>query len=188
MKLPLVPYTGAERRLGSRRIAAGEARSVVIRQRHAAPVERVWQACTDPDRINRWFIPPQGDLRPGGTFHLPGNASGQILRCSAPSLLTLTWAYGDKPDSEVELRLSGDGAETVLELEHATVSDETLVELAIGWEMALDFLGMFLRGELPDVPVPKESEFTPTPEMMQLAGERAQAWTAAVAADTGSGT
>ena len=172
---PVVPHTATERQLGHRRIALGEARSVVIRQRHAAPIDAVWRACTDPNRINRWFIEPSGDLRPGGTFSLTGNASGEILRCEPPRLLTLTWAYGDKPDSEVELRLSEQSGSTVLELEHATVSDEMLIEVAIGWEMSLDFLGMFLRGELPDEPIPETADFQPTPEMMQLAQERGQA-------------
>jgi uncharacterized protein YndB with AHSA1/START domain len=186
VKVPLIPYTGTERGLGHRQIAAGGARSVVISQRHSASIERVWRACTDPNGINRWFIPPQGDLRPGGTFHLPGNASGTILRCTAPTLLTLSWVYGDKPDSEVELRLSADGDETRLELEHATVSDETLVELAIGWEMALDFLGMFLRGDLPDEPIPDTGDFQPTPEMMKLAEERAHTWGTVIAGDAGN--
>jgi uncharacterized protein YndB with AHSA1/START domain len=175
-----VPDQETERELGRRDIALGPARSVVIRQRYAAPIDAVWQACTAPDRLNRWFIEPKGDLREGGTFSLYGNADGDILRCAAPHQLRLTWHYEGKADSEVELRLAEDGDLTVLELEHATTVDDALVELAIGWEMALDFLALYLRGDLPDTPIPETADFEPPPEMMRLAGERAETWGALV--------
>ncbi|WP_158566219.1 SRPBCC family protein [Micromonospora craterilacus] len=179
---PVASGQPTERVLGQRSIPAGEARSIIIRQRYDAPIEEVWSACTDPNRINRWFIEPKGDLRQGGTFALQGNAHGDILRCEPPRRLTLGWIYGDKPDSEVELRLSEEGTGTLLELEHATVSDEMLVEVAVGWEMALDFLGMFLRGDLSGGPIPEDAaaEFEPSPEMMRIAQERAETWAALV--------
>ena len=68
--------TETHREIGRRRIAAGEARTALIRRRYDAPIEDVWDACTDPNRINRWFLPVSGDLRVGGTFSLEGNASG----------------------------------------------------------------------------------------------------------------
>ncbi|GIJ34838.1 SRPBCC family protein [Verrucosispora sp. WMMD703] len=183
---PVASGQPTERLIGRRSIPAGDARSVIIRQRYDAPVEEVWSACTDPNRINRWFIEPKGELRQGGTFDLPGNAHGDILRCEPPRLLTLSWIYGDKPDSEVELRLSEDGSGTLLELEHATVSDLMLIEVAVGWEMALDFLSMFLRGDLPGAPVPEDAaeEFEPSPEMMRIAQERGQTWAALVNAES----
>jgi uncharacterized protein YndB with AHSA1/START domain len=113
-----------QREVGSRRIAAGEARTALMRWRYGAPIEDVWDACTDPDRISRWFVKPTGDLRPGGTFSLEGNASGEILRCEPPRLLTVTWSYPGRPVDEVEVRLSpSEDGGTVLELEHASVAD-----------------------------------------------------------------
>ena len=47
--------TELHREVGRRRIAAGEARTAVLRRRYDAPIEDVWEACTEPDRINRWF-------------------------------------------------------------------------------------------------------------------------------------
>ena len=46
------------REVGCRRIGAGEARSALMRRRYDAPIEDVWDAITDPDRIGRWFLKP----------------------------------------------------------------------------------------------------------------------------------
>ena len=51
------------RRVGTRVLEAGEARTVIISQVYAAPVADVWDACTNPGRIPRWFVPVSGDLR-----------------------------------------------------------------------------------------------------------------------------
>lgn len=179
---------GTERAIGRRQIPAGEARSVVIRRRYDAPIEDVWQACTDPMRINRWFLPVSGDLRPGGTFQLEGNAGGEILRCEAPHLLTVSWVYGDRPVDEVEVRLSQDeSGDTLLELEHATVSDTVLSDeesglwgVGVGWELPLAIgLTAYLRGEIPDGP--PEEWFMSTFDVEALAAECGQAWSSVVA-------
>lgn len=136
----------------------------------------------------RWFLPVSRDLREGGTFHLEGNASGEIVRCDPPRLLKLTWVYGDRPVDEVELRLSAsdDGTATMLEIEHATVTmqaewDGQLLDvipgLGVGWELPLTVgLPRYLRGELPDAPVAEW--FQPKPEDMQLAERAGQTWAA----------
>jgi uncharacterized protein YndB with AHSA1/START domain len=175
-----------EREVGHRRIGAGEGRSIVIRRRCAAPIEDVWVACTQPDRLDRWFLRVAGDLHQGGRFSLEGNASGEIVRCDPPRELHLTWVYGERPVDEVWLRLApGPDGDTRLELEHATVS--TLVEaqgrlvdvipgLGQGWELPL-VLGLprYLRGELPDVPATEWFEFTP--EVMEIAARTNDLWT-----------
>jgi hypothetical protein len=81
--------TETHREGGRRRIAAGEARTALIRRRYDASIEDVWEACTDPDRMGRWFIKPKGDLR-GGTFSLEGNA-----RRRDPPVRATTPAQGD---------------------------------------------------------------------------------------------
>jgi hypothetical protein len=87
----------------------------------------------------------------------------------------------------VELRLSlGEDGETVLEIEHATVS--TLVEwdgqlldvipgVGAGWELPLTYsLPLYLRGELPDRPASEWYE--PTAEHEELAARFSEAWAA----------
>ena len=51
------------RSVGTRPLAAGEARTVTISQTYDAPIDDVWDACTNPERIPRWFLPVSGDLR-----------------------------------------------------------------------------------------------------------------------------
>ncbi|MFL5515988.1 MAG: SRPBCC family protein [Gemmatimonadales bacterium] len=190
--------TETHREVGRRRIAAGEARTALLRRRYDAPIEDVWEACTDPERLNRWFLPVTGDLRVGGTFTLAGNASGEILRCEPPRLLTVTWVYGDWPVDEVELRLvPGEADDTMLELEHASVSGpvewegqmlDVIPGVGVGWELPLTYaLTKYLRGELPDAPAAEWYE--PGPEDEEFANRIGQAWAALVAAaDTASHT
>jgi uncharacterized protein YndB with AHSA1/START domain len=186
---------GTDREIGRRRIAAGEARTALIRRRYGAPLADVWGVCTEPDRIGRWFLRPTGDLRPGGTFALEGNASGEILRCEPPHRLALSWVYGDRPADEVELRLcTAEDGGTALQLEHATVTGlvewdgrllDVLPDVGVGWEMALFALGVYLRGELPDDDT--TAAFAEAPKVQDLAGRRGQAWADLVEAvvDTG---
>lgn len=106
------------REIGNSPVATGEGRSLLLRRSYDAAIEDVWDACTTPDRISRWLAPITGDLRPGGTFQLEGNAAGQILHCEEPHLLKVTWAMGEGMVTEVEVRLSrGPDSDTVLELE-----------------------------------------------------------------------
>jgi uncharacterized protein YndB with AHSA1/START domain len=146
------------RSTGEGRLPAGEARTVTLRREYDAPVEDVWDAITDPDRIGRWFLPVTGDLRLGGTYQLKGNAGGEIRRCEPPRLLQVTWVMGPPPGEEdnslVEVKLSpGAAGHTVLELEHIAVVPPDMWEqfgpgaVGVGWELALVGLAMHLSTE-----------------------------------------
>jgi uncharacterized protein YndB with AHSA1/START domain len=173
------------REIGSRPIAAGQARSVLMRRSYDAPIEDVWEACTDPNRMNRWFLQVTGDLREGGSYQLEGNASGEILRCEPPRLLAVTWVYPGHPASEVELRLSpGAGGDTVLELEHAIPVDDFPAEargVGPGWEPALFALELYLRGELPDALASEWRAGEPPPEVVELINQSLRIWADLVA-------
>lgn len=166
------------REVGLRPVEGGEGVGVLMRRSYSAPVEDVWDAVTDPERMRRWFMPVSGDLRVGGNFQLEGNASGEILGCEPPHLLRVTFGG---PTSIVELRLSPDGDETVLELEH-TVPLEIAQSVAgalfvgPGWDGALMGLGLYLEGEAPADPVAAAS----SPEAQAFSKESVDAWTAVV--------
>src|SRR6185503_16551777 len=83
------------REVGEGRIAAGEGRAVRLRRTYQAPIEDVWDAVTNPERITRWFLPISGDLRLGGSYQFEGNAGGTILACERPNRLQVTWVFGD---------------------------------------------------------------------------------------------
>jgi uncharacterized protein YndB with AHSA1/START domain len=168
------------RTIGRRRIANGDGRSVVLRRSYDATVEDVWDACSDPDRLKRWFGSVSGDLRLGARFQIEGNAGGEILRCEPPRLLAVSWVYGDNPADEVELRLTpGADGTTVLELEHAAAPGTAgdLAGVGVGWDLTLLALGMHLAGQAVD-PTGMEQ----TPEYRRFVVLTSTAWGAALEA------
>jgi uncharacterized protein YndB with AHSA1/START domain len=171
------------REIGTRPVATGEGRSLLLRRTYDAPVEDVWSACTEPERIGRWLAPVAGDLRLGGTFQLENNAGGTILRCEAPRLVKVTWELGEGMPTEVEVRLSpGDGGRTVFELEHAApaeIVDEMVrtygpggtIGLGGGWDLTLLGLDLHLRGTTFD-----PATWQDTPEAKEFATRSCHAW------------
>src|SRR4028119_1712072 len=69
------------RHVGNRVLEAGEARTLTISQTYDASVEDLWDACTNAERIPRWFLPVTGDLEVGGRYQLEGNAGGEVVGC-----------------------------------------------------------------------------------------------------------
>jgi uncharacterized protein YndB with AHSA1/START domain len=162
---------------------SGAARTVVLRRTYDAAIADVWDAITSADRISRWFLPITGDLRPGGTYQLKGNAGGEIKRCDPPTLLRVTWTMGEGPEpSEVQVRLSPGGPDTTeLELEHTAVVDEAFWgqfgpgAVGVGWDLALLGLGMHLRGD----EIGDHSEFEQSDEARRFMTDSSSAWAAA---------
>jgi len=178
-----------EREVGSGRIAAGEGRAIRLRRTYDAPIDDVWDALTDPDRITRWFLPISGDLRLGGRYQFEGNAGGEIVACERPNRLRVTWVYGESTDpadvSEVELRLAATGGDTTtLELEHtAIVPDDRWDEygpgaVGVGWDGGLLGLSLHLRGGSIEDPVAWQL----SDEGRQFHTRSSEAWGAANAA------
>jgi uncharacterized protein YndB with AHSA1/START domain len=132
---------------------AAPAHVVELRRALAAPVVDVWSACTDPERVRRWFLPLSGDLRPGGRFQLEGNAGGAIASCEPPHRLQLTWQFGDTEPSLVSLELTATAKDTTeLVLRHTVPDDDHWAQfgpgaVGVGWEGALSGLAAFLAGE-----------------------------------------
>ena len=152
----------ARRAVGEGRVPAGTGRSVRLTRDYDAPIEEVWDAITNPERLGRWFLPISGEFRVGGQYQLEGNAGGTILECDQPTRLKVSWDMGPAPagSSEVELRLTpADGGDTRFELVHtAIVPDEMWDEygpgaVGVGWDGGLLGLSLHLRGGSVDDPI-----------------------------------
>ncbi|MEO3868316.1 SRPBCC family protein [Nonomuraea sp. B12E4] len=164
----------------ARRELSGDRRKhLVLSRRYDAEIEDVWQACTDAERLARWFLPVSGDLKVGGKYQLEGNAGGEILQCEPPELLRVTWLFGADPGfSEVEVRLSADGDGTLLELSHtADVPEEMWSQFGpgatgVGWDLALLGLGVHLSGSAPI----DENTFHETEEGRAFITASSRAW------------
>lgn len=155
----------------------GARKVVELRRSYDADVADVWDACTNPERIPRWFLPISGDLRLGGRFQLEGNAGGEIKECDPPQRLAVTWEYGGDV-SFLYLDLAGNNGATELRLRHAaTVNDHWDTygpgAVGVGWDLTLLGLAAYLPG---GAAVPKGM---PPPEVMRRS---AQDWGAAHAA------
>lgn len=143
-----------DREVGSRTVPDGEARTVLLRRVYDAPVEDVWNACTDPGRLSRWLTPVSGTLEAGGHYELEGGTAGDILRCEPPRLLRVSWRVGDAPEfSEVEVRLAPEGdGRTRFELEQAAVVPPEVWEpfgpgaFGVTWDLTALALGFELSG------------------------------------------
>jgi uncharacterized protein YndB with AHSA1/START domain len=145
------------RETGKKGIPAGEGRTVRLQRDYDAPIEDVWDALTNPERIGRWFLPISGDYRLGGRYQFEGNAGGEIVACERPNRLKVTWVYGEMASdvdvSELEVRLAAlDAGATRLELEHAAVVPEDRWDeygpgaVGVGWDMGLLGLTLHLSG------------------------------------------
>jgi uncharacterized protein YndB with AHSA1/START domain len=130
----------------------------VFTRTYETTVEDLWDACTNPERLRRWYTTVTGDLRVGGTFQQVQMGSGTIVVCDAPQQLKLSLGSGA---DEIVLRLSPgpeDGTAT-LELQHATTLDtheiggqmyDAIFCMGGGYYPRLLALDLHLRGTLPD--------------------------------------
>lgn len=109
-----------------------------------------WDALTNKERIPRWFLPIEGELKLGGRYQLVGNAGGTITVCEPPRHLALTWSMKPEEPSWVDIRLEPAGEDrTKLTLEHTAHVDEKLWAqwgpggVGIGWDLGL--LGLYMH-------------------------------------------
>ncbi|HUG32427.1 MAG TPA: SRPBCC family protein [Acidimicrobiia bacterium] len=157
MKDLIDAMSSIRRAVGEGKLPAGDAHVVTASRTYAAPIDDVWDALTNPERIPRWFLPIQGEMRVGGTYQFEGNAGGEIRECEPPRRLLVTWVMGepgpeDSSIVEVLLGPTGEG-ETALKLEHTAVVPEEMWEqygpgaVGVGWDLGLLGLGVHLAGE-----------------------------------------
>ena len=183
--------SSVDRRIGSRTLAAGEARTLTVSRVYDTPPDDLWDACTNPERIARWFLPISGDLRPGGRYQIQGNASGTIERCEPPHSVDATWEYGGET-SWIEIRLTPEAeGRTRFALEHiAHVADELWIQygpgaVGVGWDQSVLGLALYLAGG-EDLPARDEIEAWQTSEVgRRFAALSSERWAeASIAAGT----
>jgi uncharacterized protein YndB with AHSA1/START domain len=174
--------SAVQRRVGSRVLEAGEARVVTISQVYPTDVDDLWDACTNPERIPRWFLPVKGELKLGGHYQLEGNAGGTVERCDPPTGFDATWEFGGGV-SWIEVRLSPEGDGARFQLEHIAHVDDHWREygpgaVGIGWDLAFRGLAKHITtGAALD---PKaEIDWMSTPEGTRFMQLSSAAWCAA---------
>jgi len=107
---------------------------VAVIQRIAAPREIVFSYLIDPARFVLWMgLRAELDARPGGQYQIrvgPDNvASGQYQVVEPPRRIVFTWGWEGSAtvppgSTTVEVLLTEDGEDTILELRHRGLPDE----------------------------------------------------------------
>jgi uncharacterized protein YndB with AHSA1/START domain len=166
-----------------------EVRTVTLTQTYASDVDDVWDACTNAERIPRWFLPVTGDLRLGGRYQLEGNAGGVVEECEPPARFRATWEFGEGI-SWIEVRITAEGPDrTRLELAHTAPVDDHWDEfgpgaVGIGWDLGLVGLSLHLATGEP-VDAAAVGEWTTSDAGLQFMTSSNASW---CAADIASGT
>lgn len=121
----------------------GERRHVHFERRYAAPIERVWDALTSPQRLARWLTPTMVDPGVGGRiehdFGDEGVCGGDILQWQPPYLLEYQWHFPGEGESVVRFSLEADGPDaTRLTLDHRRLDRAQAPGYGAGWHAHLD--------------------------------------------------
>jgi uncharacterized protein YndB with AHSA1/START domain len=175
------------RRVGSRTLEAGEARTVTVSQTYDTDLDDLWEAVTTAERIARWFLPVTGELKLGGHYQLQGNAGGTVTACDAPRAFDATWEMGDQV-SWIEVRLSAVDGGTLFELHHIALVGEHWDTygpgaVGIGWDGAVLGLAMYLDTGA-GMTHEAAAEWMTSPEAMQFYTASGRQW---IEADIASG-
>ena len=133
--------------------------SLTVTRRLKAPLEKVYAAWTDPEKIVRWFgradatpgsFKADIDARVGGRFRISFSTAseyyevGGVYREVVPNArLVFSWAWHSTPEreSQVTVVIKPDGAGTLLTLHHEQLFDEAArAGHERGWTAGLDKL------------------------------------------------
>ena len=121
------------------------------------PIETVWAALTQPERLADWLGPCEVEPRIGGRFNVfVGNEGrmrvyGHVLAWQPPALLSFTWNWNDEPETVVRWELDRQGPQaTRLVFTHEGLVKPRVDLVLPGWHVYLERLGELMRGTTPE--------------------------------------
>jgi uncharacterized protein YndB with AHSA1/START domain len=151
---------GAGRILGSLRSADGKG-VVRVADRYDTDIDNLWAAITDPARLAGWYAKVEGDLRPGGEFHIyvqtdDWEGTGRVEACESPGWLVVTTRESDESwqkgqgvppyDETIEATLTADGGHTQLVIEVRSMPLDAVAFYGAGWQIHAENLAAYLAG------------------------------------------
>ncbi|MBC7300639.1 MAG: SRPBCC family protein [Nocardia sp.] len=158
----------------------GPTKEVTLTRTFDTSAQDLWDACTNPRRLPRWFEPVSGELREGGRYRLDGTGTtGTIEQCAAPGRLRITWEY-DGDSSVVDVTITGSDGRAALRLTHTVPDNEHWRTygpgaVGVGWDSSLLGLGLYVSGD--DRAQPAELEkLLGTPEGAECLRSAASSW------------
>jgi uncharacterized protein YndB with AHSA1/START domain len=131
------------------------------------PIEKVWEAITDPAILRIWLTEIEMDFKPGGKMKLyfqDANKTltyGQIVTIEKPT--KFEWLWEDEFASW-QLEAISD-QQTKLRFTYSRLAEKYAFEAPAGWHVVLDQLETVLNGRTEPFPFGVEG---PTPEALAL--------------------
>ncbi|MBZ2198108.1 SRPBCC family protein [Occultella gossypii] len=130
--------------------------TLTFRRTYRATPAQVHDACTNPERLARWFGDVAGSpSRTGDAFtavlsdETGDVAAGRVLSCSAQEI-AVSWSWQGEAESVISARISAlDASTTELTLQHSLAEPAHAVGYGGGWEQCLHALARSL-GAPPD--------------------------------------
>jgi uncharacterized protein YndB with AHSA1/START domain len=127
---------------------------VEFRRSWPDPIEDVWSAVTESDRLARWIGTYEGARGPGGSgvftmTHEEGEHSGSavtIEECEPPRRLVVRWDQPEMGEWRVALDLWTEDRRTWLSFVQVFPADADVTDFALGWHWYLDKLGSVVGG------------------------------------------
>jgi uncharacterized protein YndB with AHSA1/START domain len=129
-------------------------RLLQFRRSWSAPIDDVWSALTEPERMARWIGRYEGERAPGGTgtffmsFEEGDDDAGSpatIVECAPPRRLVVD-TTGPGEIWRLEVDLSEEDGRTVLVFRQRFAPDTEVADIAGGWHWYLDKLDTEVSG------------------------------------------
>lgn len=120
------------------------------------PIETVWAAITQPERLADWLGACTVEPHEGGRFDVfvdrePGRSvTGRVLVWDRPRTLSIGWSWHNEPETVVTFALTPDGAAaTRLVFTHSNMQAARVGMVLPGWHGFLERLAVALDGGKP---------------------------------------
>jgi uncharacterized protein YndB with AHSA1/START domain len=130
----------------------GEDLDLRFERLYPRPVETVWSALTEPERLKDWMGASLVEPRAGGRIDLMIGGvqpmTGRILIWDPPRTLEFSWSNADTPNSVVRYELIREGASTRMIFTHKGVPYARSGLMLPGWHTFFALLGSLLDGAL----------------------------------------
>ena len=139
--------------------AAAEDGTVTLRYERyfPRPIETVWSAITQPERMADWLGAGELEPRAGGRFAVrvgPGRRvaiTGRVLTWDPPSALACTWTWPGGVETVIRYDLTATSAgATRLVFSQTGLPSDQMTSVLPGWHLYLERLGQVFDGIKPE--------------------------------------
>ena len=126
---------------------------VRFERHYPRPMETVWRALTEPERLADWMGVSEIEPRVGGRIRMmldgPHPMHGTVLEWDPPRVLAFSWSNTHAPNSVIRYELYPDDGGTRVSFTHIGMPYATSALMLPGWHDLLQRLGSVVEGRKP---------------------------------------